>query len=567
MTKSLRPLVLSLAMAFVLQLHPLTARQQTAPPPPPPPPPSGEPAAQKPAPRPANLSGRIVAADTGQPVRSAEIRLAAESSPGAGSLVARTDEDGRFELLTLPAGSYYLQVTKSGFVLTSFGKPGSAQTVLTLGAGDQLNLGDLKLPRGGVIAGRILDDAGEPVAEAVVTAERMSFLTPSVRRIVRSNTARTDDLGNYRIYGLSPGKYFVSARAGTATRGVASYFPGVSNVSEATPVEVRAGQDSAGIALKLQNGAYGVITGTVTDARGAPFPAAIVWLVSPRTDGVQVNSADLSTLSGADGRFSLPNVSPGEYQIEAFSSAWMERFRKEGDRAGPPGEIGVLPISVTRSDTQVNVRMSAGHRVTGQVLVDGMPLQAAAAPGARVTAAQQFGVGLSSLSIPITAAVQPDGTFTLAGVQGFRLIGLRGVTGAAYHHTSRNGEDISERGIVVNADVTGVEIHLTTRPSRLEGTVVDGAGNPVPEARVLVFSTNREEWMRPGFRRFQDHRLSIMGKFAATALPAGNYLAAIVPAEDADRWADPDYLDSLRATATPFTISDGATTTMTLIKK
>jgi hypothetical protein len=68
----------------------------------------------------------------------------------------------------------------------------------------------------------------------------------------------------------------------------------------------------------------------------------------------------------------------------------------------------------------------------------------------------------------------------------------------------------------------------------------------------------------PGTRRYRDIRVTGQGKFGAVAMPAGNYLAAIVPAEDSDRWADPDYLDSLRAVATPFTITDGATTTITL---
>jgi protocatechuate 3,4-dioxygenase beta subunit len=560
--------LLSRACAIALLLACAAVHAQQAPPPPPPPA-AGAPQPTAPAPPPASLSGRVVAADTGQPVRSADIRLSVvQQNPAASTLVARTDDDGRFELTTLPAGAYLLQVTKAGFVLTSFGLPGAAPGVsIRLSASQHMNLGDLKLPRGGVIAGQILDEAGDPIAEVVVTAERLSFLTPSVRRVVRSRTARTDDLGGFRIHGLNPGKYYVSARPATQSGAAPLYFPGVSSLSEATPVEVRAGEDSAGIALQLRHNSYGVITGTVTDSRGAPFAAANVWLVSPGTDGVQVNSADLSALTDADGHFKLVDVSPGEYRIEAFSRVWMDRYRKEGERAGPPGELGLLPVSVTRGETQVTVRMSPGFRVTGQVLVDGTPLSGAAAAAARVSAAAQWGASPSAFSIPIITAVQPDGTFALTGVHGLRLLGPRNVPGLSYHHTIVGGEDISERGIVVTADVTGVEIHLTTRPSRLDGTVVDAAGKPVADARVVVFSAERAEWMRPGFRRHDNFSLSILGKFTTSGLPAGNYLAAIVADEDSDRWADPDYLDSLRPHATPFTINDAATTTIVLTKK
>jgi hypothetical protein len=125
------------------------------------------------------------------------------------------------------------------------------------------------------------------------------------------------------------------------------------------------------------------------------------------------------------------------------------------------------------------------------------------------------------------------------------------------------GQDVSETGFEVNADTVGVEVHLTTRPSRLEGSAKDAAGAAVAVGRLIVFTPDRADWIRPAARRYRSLAVKGDGTFVVTGLPAGSYLAALVPM-DQDRYADPDFIDTLRAFATPFTISDGATTTITL---
>jgi len=562
------------ACAIAILLGCVAAHAQQAPPPPPPPPPPAGPPSQPPAPAPApaNLSGRVVAADTGSPVRSADIRLAAtdqnpnDRNPKASTVVARTDDEGRFELESLPAGSYSLQVAKAGFVSTTFGLSKDQPGIFGLSPGQRISLGDLKLPRGGVIAGRVFDVMGDPVAEVVVTAERLSFLTPAVRRVIRLKSAQTNDLGDFRIHGLTPGKYYVSAaRGGTEGRDAPTFFPGVSSISEATPIEVRAGQDSLGVSMQLAPPRFGDVAGIVMNSNGAPFGGANVWLVPSRFDGVQVG-AHASAITDAAGRFAINNVSPGDYRLEVFARAWMEKYAVVGDAAGPPPELASVPVSIASGRTEVvSVRTSTGFRVTGQMFVDGVPISAAAGAGVRVTAAAPIASILSGMSIPVTDGVSADGTFVLAGVHGLRFLTTRTpAPGTSYHHTSVGGADVSERGIEVTGNITGVEIHLTTRPTRLEGSVVDATGAAVTDARILLFSTNRNDWLMPGTRRYRDIRVTGQGKFGAVAMPAGNYLAAIVPAEDSDRWADPDYLDSLRGVATAFTITDAATTTITL---
>src|SRR5215471_1887991 len=108
------------------------------------------------------LRGRIVAGDTGSPVRRALVRI---SSPDIGSKTALTDNQGRYEFKDLPAGRFNVSVTKSGYVTMQYGqsRPFEPGRPIELVDAQLMDKADVALPRGGVLAGRILDEFGEPV--------------------------------------------------------------------------------------------------------------------------------------------------------------------------------------------------------------------------------------------------------------------------------------------------------------------------------------------------------------------------------------------------------------------
>src|SRR5207249_9748984 len=187
------------------------------------------PAQQKDTPPPpgGRISGRVIA-DTGRPIKRARAFItAAELSGGRGSL---TDENGIFDFTELPAGRYTLTVSKSGFVSLSYGqrRPLQAGTPLQLGDGEQLKGLEFRLPRGGVISGRVFDEDGEPVPGAVIRVLRYQYLQGD-RRLTPAGTGQTDDRGQYRVWGLMPGDYYVNALTRIAIGGRGGFgggFPG-----------------------------------------------------------------------------------------------------------------------------------------------------------------------------------------------------------------------------------------------------------------------------------------------------------------------------------------------------
>jgi hypothetical protein len=515
------------------------------------------------------LSGRVIAADTGAPVRSADIRLAGVK-PDLSPRIAITDDEGRFVLRDVAVGQYLLTVSKAGFVRGSFGLKKDGPSTFEVTAGQKIDFGDLALSRGGVITGRVLDAAGDPLADVNVVAWRLIYMTPASGRVMSTRSFPTNDRGEFRLYGLQPGRYFVSASLGAPGMAEApTFYPSVTTATDALAIEVKAGQESSGVSMQLLPNPYGAVAGTVTDSKGAPYSAGFVGLIPARPDGVTLSSVQLTAIPDSTGRFKIVNVSPGDYRLEVMSRAWLEKIGQSG-RIGSAGlgEVASFPVTVMSGRTEeVAVQAGPGFRVRGHVFIDGAPASGAAATAIRV-AAYSTSTNISGTGVPAGAEVLPDGSFVLTGVQGPRLFRPEKPAAKTYFaRTTAAGLDVTERAFEVTADVSGVEIHLTTHPARIEGTVRDAAGSAIRDANVVVFSTHRDDWLVPGGLRYHIVRSSADGAFSLASIPAGSYLAATVQAEDRDRWADPEFLESLRPAATAFTAANGSTATVSLVVK
>ena len=139
----------------------------------------------------ARISGRVVAADTGSPIRRAQININSREAQFNRSVT--TDSEGRYELASLPAGRYRLFVDKAGYVALEYGqaRPFEAGKPLDIADGQALEKIDFSLPRGSAITGRITDEFGDPITDVQVQALRYQFLNGE-RQLVNAGPIRTD---------------------------------------------------------------------------------------------------------------------------------------------------------------------------------------------------------------------------------------------------------------------------------------------------------------------------------------------------------------------------------------
>ena len=343
-------------------------------------PPAAEPAGT------ASITGSVVTADTGQPVRHAYLRATSGTLRGGRATV--TDADGRYQLDGLPAGRYTITASKTGFVSVSYGQRRVLEsgTPLEIADGETLKKVDLALPRGSVITGQVVDEVGEPLAGVSVRAMRHEY-RQGERRLTIVGTDTSDDRGQYRIYGLAPGTYYVSAVArfidggrgfrrgrGRGTQLVEqdmgyapTCYPGVTTGAQAVPLTLGVSEEMTGISFGVQLVPTVRVTGVVLSPSGASTSRAAVSLV-PDGEGQAFGGTLLNAQTGTDGAFTVRNVPPGRYLAIA---------RSGGRRSANP-LFAMQSITVDGQEIGGLIMMlAAGASVTGTVVFESSTLPAA----------------------------------------------------------------------------------------------------------------------------------------------------------------------------------------------
>jgi protocatechuate 3,4-dioxygenase beta subunit len=528
----------------------------------------------------ARIRGLVVAAENGVPLRRAVVRFdARELREGR---TATTDADGRFEVRDLPGGRYNVSASKGGYVTLQYGQRRAFEQgrPLEIRDGQLLDGVVFALPRGGVITGRVVDEFGEPVADAMVSSMRFQYFRGRRRLVPSGRGDTTNDLGQYRLFGLAPGEYFVSATlrggffagegAATETTGYApTYFPGTTSTSDAQAVRVAIGQEAAAD-FALVPSRLVRVTGSVVDSSGRPVAEGMVR-VTPRSDaGGGVFFMGSGARLRDDGTFTVGGVAPGSYTLAVNTG---RGFGFGGPNEEVESEYGSVPITVGNEDvTGVLIATTKGATATGQVVVEegssGISLSALRVFASPADLDETMAVGP-----PATSRVNEDGTFELRNLFGRRMLNI-GPTGPGAGSSPwrieamyLGHEDITDTGFEARGGqrITGLQIVLTTQTTEISGTVADGRGAPVKDYAVIVFAADERKWMHPSSRYTRSARPDQEGKYSLSGLPPGDYLAIAVEYADPTSIGDPELLTRLRDAATGVSLRDGEKKALNLV--
>ena len=512
------------------------------------------------------ISGLVVAAGTGQPVRRAYVRVTGQELPGGRA--ALTDADGRYALKELSAGRYTIRVSKPGFVTVSFGqrRPLQPGTPVEIGAGQTLDDIDVQLPRGSVITGQLIDEEGVPLPSVVVQVLRHQYRRGE-RQLVVAGTDQSDDRGQFRVFGLAPGTYYVSAvarlpgdlgrrfrrRFGAGnvieeTTGYApTYYPGVPNRNEATPVTVGVGQEMTNVNFAVLLVPTARVTGFVMGPDGQAATRSSVVLLPDDGAGF-LPATTLDGRTNRDGSFTVVNVPPGRYLA----------FARSGGRGSRAQLFATQTITVSGQELNgLTMLLMPGADLSGTVIFEtSASLPPDDVTRVRVTTQSQRSLPFAGNS---SARAKSDGTFELRNVQvGASVLRADAPEPWLLKAVYIDGQDVIDTPLEFPGGQTieDVTLVLTDRVSELSGIVRDRQGQPLTEFTVIAFPVESALW-RPQSRQIGVGQPDQNGRYQIRGLPPGEYYLVAVDGAEQAAWYDSLFLGSLRQSATTFHLTEG----------
>jgi len=508
-------------------------------------------------PKPAVVEGKVMNSVTGEAVRKAELTLTTDLMPdnfaemaaqlgldtGAASAVpkpkepkktftATSDAAGKFRFDHVEPGDYFFTVKHAGFVDLNYKSsgPGRSDGMLHLKAGQELPDVELRLVPQGAAAGKVIDEDGDPVANAMVTAEAVSF-SSGRRRLQMTDSAMSNDRGEFRLGKLPPGRYYIAAEVinlnpmgsvppppkdGQPETGyVCTYFPKATDSSLAEAVDVKAGVDVPGLTIQLQKSRVVRVKGQAVGEDGKPLKGAQIMLMA----GGRPGSMRMVMVNDPEGKFELANVTPGTYM--AMVMQLQDRKMVQQPLIVPNENLSDVKLgTVAEGSLQGRVNVMGD----GKVALKGLAIM--------------LGGDEDSPVMPVSAVADESGAFLLKKVLSASYqLNVQNVPAGAYLKSVLwNGKEKLGEPFDFSAGAAGeLQVFLGTDGGAFDAKVSRG-DKPISDATVVLLP---EDPSRRNPETTRSESTDEAGHVAFKDVPPGDYLAiAWEKVEDGD-WFDP----------------------------
>lgn len=510
-----------------------------------------------------------------------------------------TEEDGRFTLRDIEPGDYRLTVQSERYGHSAYGqrKPGGPGSILSVTPGQQLNDLRISMIPTGAIAGRITGRNGEPLVNAVVQAFKYGY-QEGRKVLISAQATRTDDRGEYRLFWLPAGQYYVAAATGSTSAQQAPalpmrpgaavpasnpaagalelemavllrsegfpsgntrlriledgttqeeawatvYYPSTTEARFASALDVGPGTTRSGVDIVIGPARIQSVRGRVVGLAPGSIPTVTLIPQDPSALRSQIAGKGASTI---DGSFSFTGVFPGDYFVVARDS-----------RLGGTGSA--LAIHVGDGDVE-NLAVNLGQpaTVTGRVLVEGIAADSGSpnpGPGIMVSVRP---TGLPPSLAPVSAPPDPrTGAFVLmnlaAGDYQIQVAagGPSGPSGTRplYVKSARLGQTDITEGLRVAANTADrIEIVLTPDPASVGGVAIGSRGGPAANTTVVLVPNVAR-------KRFDLYRSVVTGadgRFRFQNLPPGDYKLFAWDDVETGAWQDPEFIRAFESKGVP----------------
>ena len=525
---------------------------------------------------PSDLSATITraiteaSAATGQP-------LAVSNAPpaGPGPFSAVTNATGRFEIANVPPGRYTLTARHEGFVggaQENGVSPVGASATVNATAGNSLPDFTLTMVRGATVEGRITGPDGRPVSGMTVTPYLFTYREGRPYLVAGGVPRMTDDRGQYRLFWLGPGDYFVAAvpaRSATASAPrdswARTFYPGTIDPAAASPIDIAEGTEFTALNIAIQSVKIFTIKGRalnplpqVTPRRfpnGDTDTSVPTFALTPRGAAIEENTSPqnqnlVTTEAGRrNGDFEIRGVRPGLYDLFPVTTVLLDGQQRYAS--------GRIPVEVRDRDVEgIVVPVDPGLELRGRIRIAG-DASSVKTDGLRVTLRP-----LDNIPVPIPARVGPQpvdasGTFVIRGVpEALYTLAVTPLPAGAYVADIRqNGASIFDSGIVAGKESPPeIEVIVNADGQTLEGVILDANRQPVSGASIaLAPPPNR----RQNAALYRAAKSEADGRFKMTGVAPGEYKIFSWKNVPATAWQNAEFLSRYESQGRTVSVKTG----------
>lgn len=530
------------------------------------PPAQSKTSSQKTAAASGQISGHIYRTDTSAPLAKAEVVLIPVNESGSEAEGERrytlTGADGFYVFGHVAAGTYVVHTSPQGFVSRYFDDAASPEDsrVLAISSGEALERIDIRVISEGVISGTVIDEENQPLVGVPVQAVRISYERGGRRLEAPQATVISDDLGNFRLYRLPPGNYFVrientSVNVQTGRRVTQrAYYAGTVSIENAEPLKVADGSEVSGIRFSVIAAPTYSVTGNIVDTSGSGGPKQYSVMLLHLSGG----DLALNAAASAGGSFIIQGVTSGEYLLHATAMQTKAGVQTKW----PSREIaGYTTIRVPDSDVRANIQVSYGTDVSGKVVVEN-------STGRSVSG---IGIGLANEIVNRLTIWRSLGDTTVQN-GGFRITNVLSgsydfsvwnASGMYLKKLVCNGKDFTLQPLTIESGSGASEcvVTLGTDAGVIKGRVLDG---DKPVAHKIVVAIPEDRALRSVERFTITANTNSNGEYQLSSVIPGDYLLFSVAPDDDGSYFDINFADRNLRDAERVTVKSSETKTIAL---
>jgi protocatechuate 3,4-dioxygenase beta subunit len=518
-----------------------------------------------------SISGTVLQAASGRPIAKAKVHLftapARSDSTTPSSVreipeqVILTDATGRYEFPDLAPGSYWVSAEKTGFMDTSARGRMMDMRSVELGSAQKLANVNFRLAESAVVTGRVLNEDGEPMAHVLISLLRRNHTLRGIS-LEPDLEAQTNDLGEYRVFGLKPGSYFILAslmesgtrivRTGAVQKQLIYpplFYPSVRDQEDAAQLNLVGGSEERAdfrFAPVVASTIRGRVLNRPRDSSGKP---AAIRLVDISGAGTLPQQMPHTAQVLPDGTFELSGVTVGKHTLVATTVDRPTLRSSPGETASSPSQsyLGQAVVSTSEADTNgVEITLEAvNDRIRGRLVLDNPKVSR----GGLTLGLKPLSDADSSLlasAAEASASVSENGEFTLkAPLPGIYMVDVSasadGYQDFYLKSVLVDGADVTNTGMKFPvSNNSSMDILLASDGAHITGIVTDDKNQPIPSASVVLIP---ESQFRNRLDLYLVDQSDQYGRFEFRGVMPGSYTALLIPAgAEEGIFLDPEYV-------------------------